>query len=102
MDAKGYRHWQEIEADQRRSGLKDYEYCLREGLDRRWLEAMRSEASKYETQRNLFVELETEEPEARSAVSGVSVSCQDALFHLEPGIDAETFKRALRAVREAS
>jgi hypothetical protein len=102
MDAKGYKHWQEIESDQKRRGLKDYEYCLREGLDRRWLEGMRREAGEYELQRNLFVELEPEDPQARRAVSGVSVSCQDALFHLEPGFDAETFKRALRAVREAS
>ena len=103
MDAKGYEHWQEITADMLQSGLKDYEYCMSEGLDRRWLEGMRREAAKYEAKRQLFVELEPEaNAEPPQVARCISISCQDVIFQLEPGFDAETFKRALRAVREAS
>jgi hypothetical protein len=106
VDAKGYHHWQEITEDMRRSGLKEYEYCLREGLDRRWLEDLRREAAMYEcaqaASRKMFVELEVEEPQKRQAARYMNVNCQDVVFELEADFDAETFKRALRAVREAS
>ena len=124
MDAKRIRYLRGVFDDFKSSGLKEDDYCVREGLERSWFDTQKRALAAHEgwQQRktspdsnvasSLFVELEKaeeaivakDEKPAQSKPLAPAVAlratCRDVSFDLAPGFDVATFSRALQAVRE--